>query len=766
MAPDQSQSKKSFFADLWDRRFFQFLATYIAGSWGLIQFTEWGVRRYGIPSEWVDKLVLMLLLLLPSVISLIYLHGRSGADRWWKFEKIMYPANVVIALLASVLLVGSSAQTTEQVEITTDEGETVVREIPKAEFTKRIALFPFENENGRDPSWKSIGIAILLDMKLEQDMRIMGISPLSFNEAYINYNYDVYNKIPFSTKKNIAGDYYTDFFVDGMFIDAEETKLEVIIYSTDDGSEVANQVIESSNPIQLAEKVSEFVSSRIKLMPVEGQEKMVDLPASNLITADTIAFRHYVQSAILMEKDATQTKEAISIMEKATEIDPTCTQCYSVLGNLYLLDGRDSRVPMKEAMKYVDNVSERQQLYIKYYNYISNEEPEKALRLLQTWRKLYPLDSKAVDLLVNNYERTLRVKEAQAEVEKAIEEGHKGHLYLKYANMLISQKEWDKAEKYLKKYQETYPKQAESTMLLANTYAAQGKIDKALETLDELSLMHPNEMKYDLKKVSILNTQNEFTKAHALADRLLRNANSKSDTMDVYKKKMEVYARQGKVTDYYKVFRKLKKTFLTKYPPIAFLQTEYSTAGMYQSIDAIDTIEINVRKYENLVPPIQRPIIKNLNDFIISTFAEDREEMVVQFDKVKGYLQASVGDDVLKIYQAELAYLNEDYVAAQTYWKELIESIGNMDLISQNYFESYVKSGNYAEGLEVVNEKLESDPKSSLHLLVKAKLLAKLGKSEEAIAALDEAWSVLQYADEKFRYRKEAEVLRTELSTL
>lgn len=760
-----TNTKKSFFSDLWDRRFFQFFATFLAASWGLIQFAEWGVRRYGIDSSWVDKLVLLLLLILPSALALIYLHGRPGADKWWKFEKWLYPVNLVMALGASLFLVSSSAQTTSEVEITTEEGETIIREVPKIEFSKRVVLFPFENEDGTKPNWKGIGAAFLLDSSLEQDMRVTGVSPQSFNESYRHYNYEVFDNIPFSTKRNIAENNYSDFFITGKFLDQEQSKVEVIVNETNSGKEIANAVLQSDNIIQLTQKVSDFVDAQIKLGPVEGMETMVKLPTSNLISADTAAFHQYVEAMIVMETNATQATAAISNLEKSVEIDPTCAECHMALANLYLLSGKETRGAMKEAMKYVENVSERQQLKLKYLNYIFGEDLNKGERLLRNWRKLYPQDKKPVDMLIDLYNRSFQVEKVKVEVETALEQGHKGSLFVTYANVLIANKEYAKAEEYLVKYKEEYPKQAESTTLLADIYAKQGKTEKAIETLDELSIMNTNDIKYDIKKANIYNLQNKFTQAYAVLDNLLFQANTAADTLSIYSKKMEVYLREGKAKAYYDERRKYKKVFLTQYPAIAFMQTEYSTSGMYQMTGNIDSIEMNVRALEELMPPIQRGVIVKLNDFIIATFSENISEMENSYDEVKDILKAS-SEDIIKIYDAEIAYQKGNYEEARNDWETLLDKVKNYNLISQNYFESFVKSGDSEEGLNALELKLEEDPKSPLHLLVKAKLLNMNGKKDLAKKEIDKAWEVLKDADDNFKYKTEAQELRTELGLI
>jgi len=624
-------------------------------------------------------------------------------------------------------------------------------------------LFPFENENGNKPSWKGIGSAILLDNSLEQDMRVTSVSPTGFNESYKHYNYEVFDNIPFSTKRNIAENSYSDFFVAGKFLNDEESKVDVVVYETSTGKEVANEVLQSDNIIQLTQKISDFVDSQIKLNPVEGMETLVKLPASNLITADTAAFRQYILGSIIMENNATRTSEAIAHLEKSVEIDPTCAECHMSLANIYLLAGKETRGAMKEGMKYVENVSERQQLSLKYLNYMFSEQQDKGEILLQNWRKLYPQDKKPVDMLVSQYSRTLQTKKARAAVESALEQGHKGSLYVTYANQLIGTKEYAKAEEYLVKYKEEYPKQAESTTLLADIYARQGKIEEAISTLDELSIMNTNDIKYDLKKANIYNRQNEFAKAKSVLDNLLYNANTAMDSVSIYSKQMEILQRQGKAKAYYDERRKLKKVFLSQYPPIAFMQTEYATCGMYQMTGQTDSIVNNIKALEELMPPVQKNMMAGLNDFIIATFTEDLAGMEANYEKVRSFMMASTGEDLIKIYDAELAYLQEDYSEARKNWEVLIEKIKNYDIISLNYFESFVKSGDYDEGIKAIDLRLEDDPHSSLHQLVKAKLLNKKGKSQDAQNWITKSWEVLKHADDNFKYKIEAQELIAEL---
>ena len=78
----------SMIKDLMERRVPQFLALYLGISWGLVQFTDFMVEEFLLSPHWTRLILLVVVLLLPSVLLVTYLHGRKGRDRWGRAEKI------------------------------------------------------------------------------------------------------------------------------------------------------------------------------------------------------------------------------------------------------------------------------------------------------------------------------------------------------------------------------------------------------------------------------------------------------------------------------------------------------------------------------------------------------------------------------------------------------------------------------------------------------------------------------------------------------
>jgi len=68
-------SNTSFFGKLWERKVPQYLGTYLAVGFGLLQFLEFITRRFAIGDFMVDGYLLLWLLLIPAVALLIYYEG-------------------------------------------------------------------------------------------------------------------------------------------------------------------------------------------------------------------------------------------------------------------------------------------------------------------------------------------------------------------------------------------------------------------------------------------------------------------------------------------------------------------------------------------------------------------------------------------------------------------------------------------------------------------------------------------------------------------
>lgn len=95
---------QSLFQDLLKRRVPQIVGIYLAVGWGVLEFTDWLIGRYNISPALADLGLAAWVCMIPTVVTLAYLHGAEGGQRWTRIEKIGIPVNVGVAVLVLLLV--------------------------------------------------------------------------------------------------------------------------------------------------------------------------------------------------------------------------------------------------------------------------------------------------------------------------------------------------------------------------------------------------------------------------------------------------------------------------------------------------------------------------------------------------------------------------------------------------------------------------------------------------------------------------------------
>ena len=159
--------------NLFERRVPHVLVIYAGGSFALVEFTAFMIDEFLLSPHWTRVVLTAVLLLLPSVAMLAWFHGRQGRDEVPLAEKIGIPANLAVAATVLLLLFGGQdlGAATTAVSVETEDGETVERVVPKAEFRKRTALFPFDAGPGLDEeeAWLTYMAPLVLELDLAAD---------------------------------------------------------------------------------------------------------------------------------------------------------------------------------------------------------------------------------------------------------------------------------------------------------------------------------------------------------------------------------------------------------------------------------------------------------------------------------------------------------------------------------------------------------------------------------------------------------------------
>ena len=151
--------ERTFLGELVHRRVPQVLAGYLGITWTLFELSQWLTEQY-LVSPYLGRILLLGLLLLPSVLIVTYRHGRPGPDQWTDSELWVVSGNIAAAVFALLIVfggveLGSMVRTVQVSAADTTGGDTtenIVRQVPKKQFRKRVALFYFDEAEGPEPT--------------------------------------------------------------------------------------------------------------------------------------------------------------------------------------------------------------------------------------------------------------------------------------------------------------------------------------------------------------------------------------------------------------------------------------------------------------------------------------------------------------------------------------------------------------------------------------------------------------------------------------
>lgn len=770
----EQENPPSTLQSLWNRRFFQYLGTYLGLSFGLIQFTDFLVNRYDLNSNLVDKVFIFLLALLPAVAVFIYNHGRPGHDQWRPFEKIFVPASLVVGLSLAMLMFNdaSAHAATEEISIATVEGKKETRIVPKVEFTKRFAVFPFsarKQEAGQERNWMAYGIAYLLDKDMEQFMMNYVINPTSMKSAYTSYNVKFDEDVPFATQLKIAQDYYTDYFVTGQF-SHEDDKFTLTgkVYDSRTGKLFFEQQYVGPDIYDAVDQLTSGI--REELYPKDNlpKQSVVDLPASNLITDEPKALQNFIEGVVLFRDDVQKTSDAITLLEEAVKADPRCASCYSTLSEMYFAASNEKN--MKEAsdkaVTLASVLPERQKLLINFYNYNVYNKWDKASLLLENWAKLYPHDYTPYSLLMSYYIQRRSWAKAEDIGLRALDNGHRGNLLYSLAGLYIDKGEFEKAEQYINQYYELYPHKSKDKSLLEQIYSGRGELKKAKDLYENELLMNPSDVKLITKLAILEDKMGNFTVANSMLDEALSKSQNTQDSVSVYGHLEEHFVRLGQFGKVFELVEQRQQLMSTYIPPAQLKQTIFFGQAFRMVVAREDKLYFKMLDDLKKELPQNADLFDCIGNYLYSTWA-NKLDMFEQYSEqcLESYILPMYGQTFGILDKAVRAELQEDYPTAIQYYNMYIDSsgVGNL-MLSYGLATVYRKNGQFEKASEQIEEFLRLDPNQPMALLEKARILAAQGQEGEAKKLYDKLMQTWKDADQNYQYYEEAIAFGKELN--
>lgn len=515
--------------NLVERRVPHYLAAYLGGSWGLIEFVAFLEDRFLFSPYWTDLILLTLLLLLPSVALFIYFHGRPGADSWHRAEKVAIPANVLFTVVVLFAVFGGKdlGAMTTMVRVEDEDGNNVERVMVKSEFRKTLALFtPYADTTDAETAWLGPAVFAGLANDLAQDM-FLSVRPwLLFRNRVREAGFRSDAAMPRPLKRSMSAESHVPYFVDGEVARAGDGyRITLALNDTDRGQVVADRVYEGDDLFALIDSASIQLRRDLDL-PTRHLEETTDLPVTDHLTGSMEALRHYALglSAVIVDTDF---ETGVAELQAALEADPTFADAAFSLYQVDILRGDvgGAVAALQTTMDNLYRLPERAHYAVKGEWYAIHQDFAKSFAVYEMWTELYPQDISAHEYaaqmrtirddregVIRAYETILELDPTRIELLPRI-----GAAYEAMGNP-------DEARRTYERHLAAAPEDVTSMTALARLHRRSGDHDAARELYERAELLQPSDVGIVTALASLDRDAGRFDDAVARYDAALAGA--------------------------------------------------------------------------------------------------------------------------------------------------------------------------------------------------------------------------------------------------
>jgi tetratricopeptide (TPR) repeat protein len=764
------QATKSLIDQLRERRFIQFTVSYLVAGWGLLQFTDWVVKRYAFAPVWVDIVMIFLIAMLPSVLLLTYNHGKPGKDQWRLVEKIMLPGNVVIAFLIIVFTFKGEnlGATAERVQVTNEDGESFERLVPKNAYSKRIGLFALNGDLPKEDQWIRFGLPHLISGDLQQDNRLTALSGIFLaNNYYDRYGYKETDQLPLSIQRQIAEDEYADQFFSGNIEKTENGNYKVVlnVYAKAESKPIQTIEVEHNDLQELADKISEQYQENLYLPDIQNEE-FIDLPVSNLYSPNDEALEAYIEG-LIETRIRNNTELAVKNYQKAVGKDPNFAEAYLELSNLLTrLNQTDAaNEAMQHAMDRLAGLPEERQFIIRYFYYDHNKDMDKAIALLEMWRKLYPRSYSPYSLLMYAHFNRREVEQAKKVGLDAIKAGHTSKILLRLASYASFQGNTEEAIQYYEQFAREYPHRAMEADELGQIYIERGEFQKAKEHYEKINILKPDEYNTLSRLAQIESKMGNPDKATQLYEDAMKASKNAKDSMTVAYWQCLHYYYQGKARQSINIIEKRWELMSNVYTPYEVGREMLNFAFIQVFVHGGKEEEIKNRIQQFLSDYPDPTGVFNcsfeLNYYIT---VEDEEGMDRIMPPCSNAIKSFAGEKAMGMIEAYHQKIKGNYKESLRLFEEYFKAIGmETKQINIVYAELYNLNKEPQKALDFLKDYVAVNPEIPNGHYQMALSYQQLGETAKAKESLNKALKAYEHADAAFLPYQQAKKLLEEL---
>ena len=760
---------KNIFKELWNRRVIQILIGYFIGSWIIKLAVDVMVSKYLLSPHLTHLTWVVLLSLLPSVILLAWFHGKSSSAKWHKFELIGMPVNAVLTILIVIFMFQGKdlGAATKAVIIENEDGEKIERTVPKSEFRKKIALFNFENLSGDTTiNWLQYTFPTMVQYDLSQDIFIEPLSAVGFFDKIREAGYEDGIGLPISLMKKFTNYYHLNHFIDGDFtiIDGEYT-FNTRLYESKYGKLISENTFKGPDIFELTDEITVKIKEDIGI-PKSHIANSDDLPVDEIFTNSIKSLEYF--SAGHRELLFHNWSKAIEYFEMAVKEDPGFTVGYLSLANYYFNSNQTEKaaVALQLAMDKIITVPERTQFQIKFFYYILEQKPEKALAVIKMWVELFPYDIQAHSTLAQRYQVSNNIAGAINEYKTILELDPEQFDYVIVIGDLYEEAgKPDSALIYYKHYANQFPKDYKSYSNIGEHYLKIAEFELATEYFEKAILLEPSIISLSIKIAKIESRTGKFDLAEKQLFELLRISKTTSDSADVYKAISKLFRLQGKVSaslNYFDKYIDLIKIFQS---PLRVTVQRAFTIGSYfaagQEKRAFKILKNIEAEFE---PPLDKvAAFGYLFAYLQLEDADNAEKQIPDAEQLaKGFGEESL---LANVYYAwgRIYYMRGEYEKALENHKIFYELQPTYFSMNIYLCQCYRELGENREAEKYILESLKYYPFGPKINYEAALIYLNLGDRNKALDHLILSNDIWIYADPNYKPAQEAKEKLKEL---
>lgn len=608
------------FKKLMNRRVPQITGVYLGASWGAVQFINWIVDRYLFSPHLVELTFVILISLLPSVVVIAYYHGTPGRNRWRPLEKVGIPMNILFTVLLVLFVFKGTdfGRISHKVTVQDETGQTIQREIPKAQYLKKIVLFYLDNPSGDTRlDWLQYGIINMLELDLSQDLFLDIISPAAVEildhshfvlEKIRDAGYKTATGLPRLFKRKICNEFKKDYFLSGKLNkENDDFIVDLSLFNAKDAKELASQSFrfKEANIFQQIDQMTVWIKKGLEI-PAKQSETFSDLPLAEMFTASPAAARSYTQAinAVLFENDFVKAQKYFN---QSLSQDPMFTMARLRLVDSYTKSNQSEKIPelYRSIMKELFKLPEQLQLYVKMGYYGIKGDMEKQIAVVRMIIKLYPRDITAYSLLAMFLEVGNKYDEAITQYKRILEiDPGRGKAIVAIGKLYQDKGDVEQALSTYQRYSRQYPDDPDGFSAIAQLYDKQRDIESAKSHYEKALLLKPDDINVLTKMAGIEARSGQLEEANRQYLEALKFSSSPRDKATVYESLAELCETRGQMRQSLE-YTKLRLQQLKEYvsPFFVSVNTIFSVSAYIRAGEEQEAFRILDKLKQQLKPP-------------------------------------------------------------------------------------------------------------------------------------------------------------------